>query len=96
MKTSLRLFTLATVAALAGCATPMEDLVHEATISGDWSAVEHREWFNERRRAGNLSMLAGSCGQNHVAVMSSTGNYRCERTDVLDNVLTPRTRSAIR
>ncbi|MEO1594949.1 MAG: hypothetical protein AAFS02_06850 [Pseudomonadota bacterium] len=93
MKTPLLL--VATLV-LSGCATSLDELVREAGRTGDWSAVEQREWLNDRRAADNIPMLAGACGARHIAVVSTSGAPRCERGDVLERVLTPRTGSAIR
>lgn len=93
MKTSLIVLAALT---LTGCATPLDTLIQEAGRTGDWSAVQHREWLNDRRLNDNIPMLAGACGAQHMAVVSSTGATRCERTDILEQVMRPRTRSAIR
>ena len=93
MKTPL---VLVAVLALTGCATSLDDLVLEAGRTGDWSAVEQREWLNDRRAADSIPMLAGGCGERQIAVVSTTGAPRCERSDILERALTPRTGSAIR
>jgi hypothetical protein len=44
----------------SACAVPMQQLVNEALVTGDWSEVEQREAALSRRQAREQSMQCGS------------------------------------
>jgi hypothetical protein len=54
----------------SACAVPMQQLVDEALITGDWSEVEQREAASSRRQAREQSM---HCGQNEVGYCKASG-----------------------
>lgn len=64
-------------ASLVACAPAptLDDLVYQANISGDWSAVEKRELLVEKRRARQ----GLTCSQGQVAYCESRGaSERCQ------------------
>jgi len=69
---SIRNFTALIACLLLGsaCALPMEQLVNEALITGDWSEVEKREGAALRRQAREQSM---HCGRNKVGYCKASG-----------------------
>jgi len=54
----------------SGCALPMQQLVDEALVTGDWSEVEQREAAALRRQAREPSMR---CGSGEVGYCKTTG-----------------------
>ena len=78
-----------TVFLVSGCGTylSMEELEHQAMLTGDWSAVEKRERILERResRSGKI------CPAGLVAVCDSamqTNRCTCVENDNLRAILT--------
>ena len=74
---------------VSGCGTfhTMEELEHQAMLTGDWSAVEKRERIIARRK----SRSGGGCPVGQVAVcdgMSSLGRCTCVESDNLREILT--------
>ena len=71
----------------SACALPMQQLVDEALVTGDWSEVEQREAAALRRQAKEPSM---QCGSGEVGYCKTTGRTAkrvctCERyADVWD------------
>ena len=71
----------------SACAVPTQQLVEEALITGDWSAVESREAAALRRQEREPSM---HCGGNEVGYCKASGRTSrrvctCERyADVRD------------
>ena len=65
---------------LAGCGTftSLEQLEHEAALTGDWSAVEARERLIAKRKARR----GPSCGGDLIAFCESNmGSQRCACVD---------------
>ena len=73
----------------SACALPMEQLVNEALITGDWSEVEKREVAALRRQVREQSM---HCGRNEVGYCKASGRLSkrvctCERYADVENAL---------
>ncbi len=93
MKTSI--WTINSAALIAwlilgsACAVPMQQLVDEALITGDWSEVEQREAALSRRQAREQSI---HCGQNEVGYCRASGRLKkrvctCELYSDIENAL---------
>ena len=54
----------------SACALPMEGLVNEALVTGDWSEVEQREDAVLKRQIREQSM---HCGRNEVGYCKASG-----------------------
>jgi hypothetical protein len=69
---STRNFTALTACLLliSACALPMEKLVNDALMTGDWSKVEKREDAAFRRQARRQSV---SCANDQVAICAISG-----------------------
>ena len=79
----------------SACAVPMQQLVDEALITGDWSEVEKREGAALRRQVREQSM---HCGRDEVGYCKASGRTSkrvctCERyadvRDALDRAQDP-------
>ena len=57
----------------SACAVPMQQLVDEALITGDWSEVEQREAALSRRQVREQSM---HCGRNKVGYCKASGRLK--------------------
>lgn len=78
-----------TVFLVTGCGTyhSMEELEHQAMLTGDWSAVEKRERILERRKSRSRKI----CPAGLVAVCDSAlpaERCSCVETDNLRAILT--------
>ena len=73
----------------SACALPMEQLVNEALITGDWSEVEKREGAALRRQVREQSI---HCEQDEVGYCKVSGRLSkrvctCESLSELRNTL---------
>ena len=73
----------------SACALPMEQLVNEALITGDWSEVEKREDAAFRRQVREQSV---HCGPYEVGYCKASGRTSkrvctCERYADVENAL---------
>jgi len=57
----------------SACAVPMQQLVDEALITGDWSEVEQREAALSRRQAREQSI---QCGSGEVGYCKASGRLK--------------------
>ena len=57
----------------SACAVPMQQLVDEALVTGDWSEVEQREAAALRRQAREPSM---QCGSSEVGYCKASGRLK--------------------
>ena len=76
----MRVLVLLGILCLAGCSSfaSMEQLEHEAAISGDWSAVEKRELIIAKRKARK----GPTCGGDLIAFCENRmGSQRCACVD---------------
>ena len=86
---STRNFTALTACLLliSACALPMEKLVNEALMTGDWSQVEKREDTALRRQARRHAVM---CAEDQVGACAISGRLEkpicfCEsRSDVMN------------
>jgi len=73
----------------SACAVPMEQLVDEALITGDWSEVEQRETAALRRQVREQSI---QCGSGEVGYCKASGRLKkrvctCELFSDVENAL---------
>jgi hypothetical protein len=57
----------------SACAVPMQQLVDEALITGDWSEIEQREAALSRRQAREQSI---QCGSGEVGYCKASGRLK--------------------
>ena len=72
----MRVLLLLGMACIAGCGTyaTLEELEHQAALTGDWSAVEKRERIIARREAKR----GPTCPSGYVAYcQTNLGSMRC-------------------
>ena len=73
----------------SACAVPMQQLVNEALVTGDWSEVEQREDAVLKRQVREQSM---HCGRNEVGYCKASGRLSkrvctCELFSDVENAL---------
>jgi len=73
----------------SACAVPMQQLVDEALVTGDWSEVEQREAAALRRQAREQSI---QCGSGEVGYCKASGRLKkrvciCELFSDVENAL---------
>ena len=73
----------------SACALPMEQLVNEALMTGDWSKVENREAALSRRQVREQSL---KCERSEVGFCTTKGRLKkrvctCELYSDVENAL---------
>ena len=82
---------LAVALGLAGCATSMEELEAEASLTGDWSRVEARLEMEARRESAERQQRFHRCPPGMIAVRGAMGGRSCATTAGVRGMIEPRT-----
>lgn len=85
----MKVLLLLSALVLSGCGTfvTMDELEHQATLTGDWSAVERRERFIARHRV-NQGPQCGSGQTNYCESYVGSMKCRCVGSSALRDMLT--------